>query len=268
MSVTPTTAQAPTAPVTGATPGSPNTTASSLASLTDNFQTFLSLLTTQLKNQDPLSPLDSNQFTQQLVQMSGVEQQIQSNSLLQQIAGNTGTGISTAVSMIGKDVRAVSDAAALSKGQASWIYNLPSAASGLKLEIVDSAGKVVHAEAPADLKAGDHTLTWNGKDLTGTQLPDGTYTLRVTATDPNGAAIATTSYVEGVVTGVEQTNGQTMLTINGGQVSWNTVTSIQEAPPAASPSLLSTLASPITSAVSTLTSPVTSVVSALTGGGP
>ena len=179
MTVTPTTAQPPTAPVTGTTSSAADSTASSLASLTDNFQTFLSLLTTQLKNQDPLSPLDSNQFTQQLVQMSGVEQQIQSNALLKQIAGNTGTGISTAVSMIGKDVRAVTDTAALNKGQANWVYNLPSDASDLKLEIVDSAGKVVHAEAPSDMKAGDHTLSWNGKDLTGTQLPDDLVLARV-----------------------------------------------------------------------------------------
>jgi len=267
MTVTPTTAQPPTAPVTGTPSSAADSTASSLASLTDNFQTFLSLLTTQLKNQDPLSPLDSNQFTQQLVQMSGVEQQIQSNALLKQIAGNTGTGISTAVSMIGKDVRAVTDTAALNKGQANWVYNLPSDASDLKLEIVDSAGKVVHAEAPSDMKAGDHTLSWNGKDLTGTQLPDGNYTLRVTATDQNGAAIATTTYVDGVVTGVEQMNGQTMLTINGGQVSWDTVTSISNPAPAAAPSLLSTVTSPVTSAISAVTSPVTSVVSALTGGG-
>ena len=251
MAVTPTTAAA-----TPATPSvsAADATAQSLQSLTDNFQTFLSLLTTQLKNQDPLSPLDSNQFTQQLVQMSGVEQQIQTNALLKQIAGNTGAGISTAVSLIGKDVRAVSDQAALSGGKASWTYNLPAEASDLKLEIVDSSGRVVHAEAPTDTKAGDHVLNWDGKDLTGTQLPDGPYTLRVTALGSDGRSLPTITYVDGVVTAVEQTNGQTLLTINGGQVPWEHVTSIRQAdPPPASPSLLSTLASPVTSAVSALT---------------
>src|SRR6185436_12803276 len=81
------------------------------ARLAENFDTFLSLLTTQLKNQDPLSPLDSNQFTQQLVQMTGVEQQLLTNDLLKKLVGNTGTGVSTAVSLIGKDVRATSDEA-------------------------------------------------------------------------------------------------------------------------------------------------------------
>ena len=77
-------------------------TALGKASLADNFNTFLSLLTTQLKNQDPMSPLDSNQFTQQLVQMTGVEQQLNTNDLLKQVVSNTSGGISTAVSLIGK----------------------------------------------------------------------------------------------------------------------------------------------------------------------
>lgn len=243
MSVTPTTSST-TSTATPASASDPNATAKSLSSLTNNFQTFLSLLTTQLKNQDPLSPLDSNQFTQQLVQMSGVEQQIQTNSLLQTIAGNTGTGVSTAVSLIGKDVRATSDTAALNKGQASWTYNLPSGVSDLKLEVVDSAGKVVQAVAPSDLSAGNHAFNWNGKDTAGTQLPDGTYTLKVTALDSNGSPLTTTTYVDGIVTGVEQSNGQTMLTINGGQVNWTAITTISQ--PAASTTTASTSSSTAT----------------------
>ena len=92
---TPTTAQQ-----TAATPK--DNTALGRADLASNFNTFLSLLTTQLKNQDPLSPLDSNQFTQQLVQMTGVEQQLNTNDLLKQLVSNTATGVSTAVSMIGR----------------------------------------------------------------------------------------------------------------------------------------------------------------------
>ena len=104
----PTSSTSPTSTPAASSASTPSKTAQSLADLSKNFDTFLSLLTTQLKNQDPLSPLDSNQFTQQLVQMSGVEQQIQANSLLQSIANNTGSGISTAVSLIGKNVKATS----------------------------------------------------------------------------------------------------------------------------------------------------------------
>ena len=206
------------------------TKSDALSQLSSNFQSFLSLLTTQLKNQDPLSPMDSTQFTQQLTQMAGVQAQINGNALLQQVATNTGTGISTAVGLIGKDVRAVSDTADLKNGKAQWTYNLPSDATDLKVEVIDANGKVMHAEAPsaADLKAGDHDFTWNGNDMTGTNVPDGTYTLRVTAADGAGKAIATTTYVQGLVTSVEQSDGKTLITVNGSKVDWSTVKSITQ----------------------------------------
>lgn len=207
--------------------------------LSSDYNTFLQLLTAQLKNQDPLSPMDSTQFTQQLTQMAGVQAQINGNAILQKVADNTGTGIATAVGLIGKDVKAVSDNADLKGGKAQWTYNLPSDAANIQLEVVDSSGRVLHAETPpaADLKAGDHDFTWNGKDMTGSNAPDGTYTLRVTATDASGAKLSTTNYVQGRVTAVEQSNGDTLITVNGSRVSWSTVKAITD--PAASPSTAS-----------------------------
>jgi flagellar basal-body rod modification protein FlgD len=227
MSVT-----APTSPVTA--PAAPaDATTKGIASLADNFNTFLALLTTQLKNQDPTSPLDSNQFTQQLVQMTGVEQQLNANTLLKQLVANTSNGISTAVSLIGKSVKAASNTANLTGGQAQWVYNLPATASDLKVEVLDANGATVHAEAPSDMKAGDHAFSWNGKDVTGKQLPNGgTYTLRVTALDASGAAIASTNYVQGVVTGVTQSAAGTLITVNGGPVDWAKVVSVDQVTPA------------------------------------
>lgn len=196
--------------------------------LAENFDTFLTLLTTQMKNQDPLSPMDSNQFTQQLTQMTGVEQQLLTNDLLKQLVGNTASGISAAVSLIGKTVRAVSDDANLSKGEAKWVYTLDQAASDLKVEVLDSNGSVVAAVSPTEKGAGDHAFTWNGKGAAGSTLPDGTYTLRVTAKGSDGKAIASTTYVEGMVTGVEQSSGQTLISINGGQVEWTKITNIAQ----------------------------------------
>jgi flagellar basal-body rod modification protein FlgD len=222
-----------TAPATATPSSAADATNQGIASLADNFNTFLTLLTTQLKNQDPTSPLDSNQFTQQLVQMTGVEQQLNANSLLKQVVANTSNGITTAVSLIGKSVKAASDTANLTNGQAQWVYNLPATASDLKVEVLDANGTLVHAEAPSDLKAGDHAFTWNGQNLNGTQLPNGgTYTLRVTAVDATGAAIASTNYVQGVVTGVTQNNGSTSITVNGGPVDWSKVVSVDQVAPA------------------------------------
>ncbi|MCI3135262.1 flagellar hook assembly protein FlgD [Phenylobacterium aquaticum] len=199
------------------------------ARLATNFNTFLTLLTTQLKNQDPLSPLDSNQFTQQLTQMTGVEQQIYSNDLLKQLVTNTGSGISTAVALIGKEVNASSADQGLVKGKATWNYNLPRAASSVQLEILDASGKVVQVAAPTDMSAGDHSYSWNGKDLSGKQLGDGgPYTMKVTAKDSAGADVSPTVFVKGVVTGVEQTNGKTLITLGGAQIPWETVTAITQ----------------------------------------
>src|SRR3954447_9543200 len=133
--VSPVTTPAATTP---ATTGATDSGAMGRARLAENFDTFLSLLTTQLKNQDPLSPLDSNQFTQQIVQMTGVEQQLLTNDLLKKLVGNTGSGVSTAVALIGKEVRAESADAGLKGGQATWTYNLGRAADDVKLEVLNS----------------------------------------------------------------------------------------------------------------------------------
>jgi flagellar basal-body rod modification protein FlgD len=219
-----------TAPTTS-TPsaGTPDATLQGLGSLADNFNTFLTLLTTQLKNQDPTAPLDSNQFTQQLVQMTGVEQQLNTNSLLGQLVTNTSGGVSNAVGMIGTDVKATSDTANLTNGQAQWTYTLPAGATDLKVQILDSNGNVVAAQAPTDMSTGDHVVTWNGQNLSGTQLGNGgTYTLKVSATDSTGAALATTSYVEGLVTGVTQNNGTASIVVNGSTVPISSVIAVNK----------------------------------------
>jgi len=225
MTVTATTpAAAPTSDMTGL----------GRTQLAQNFDMFLTLLTTQMKAQDPLSPMDSNQFTAQLVQMTGVEQQLAANDLLKQLVANTGTSVSSAVSLIGKQVRATSSQAALANGQANWTYNLSGPAAEVKLEVLDAQGRTVHAEAVAGdaAKAGDHAFAWNGKDATGANLPAGTYSLRVTATDASGGTIASQTFIDGVVTGVEQVNGAAIVTINGGKVPVGQVVSITEPAPA------------------------------------
>ncbi|MDP3855276.1 flagellar hook assembly protein FlgD [Phenylobacterium sp.] len=197
--------------------------------LVESFDTFLNLLTAQIKNQDPLSPMDSTQFTQQLVQMTGVEQQLLTNDLLEKLVTNTGSGIQTAVSLIGREVRAVSSDAKLAAGKAEWNYKLDRAASDVTVEVLDSNGKVVQVVKPTDNGAGDHKFSWNGKDRTGAQLPNGgTYTLRVTAKDGTGATVPSTAFVTGVVTGVEQVDGQTLITVNGVRIGWEKVTSIKQ----------------------------------------
>ena len=225
------------AAATTPTVGTPSATLQGLGSLADNFNTFLTLLTTQLKNQDPTAPLDSNQFTQQLVQMTGVEQQLNTNSLLGQLVSNTSGGVSGAVGMIGTNVKATSTTANLTNGQAQWTYNLPAGAADVKIQILDANGNVVAAQAPTDKSAGNHVVTWNGQNLSGTQLANGgTYTLKVAATDSTGAALTTPSYVEGLVTGVTQDNGAASIIVNGTAVPIASVISVNKNAPASTAS--------------------------------
>jgi flagellar basal-body rod modification protein FlgD len=199
----------------------------SLASLASNSQTFLTLLTTQLKNQDPTSPLDTNQFTAQLTQMTGVEQQLLSNQLLQQLVNqSSGSGVAGAVGLIGKQVTASGSTATLTSGAATWQYTLGSAATNVTVQVTDSSGNVVYTGA-APAGSGAQSYTWNGQNTAGQQQANGgTYTLTVSAADANGQAVNVSNAVQGAATAVEQVNGQTMITVGGVQVPVSGITQV------------------------------------------
>jgi flagellar basal-body rod modification protein FlgD len=213
---------------------SSNSTASNIAAgqktLSTNFQTFLTLLTTQLKNQDPTSPLDPNQFTQQLVQMTGVQQQLISNQLLQQIADSSsgGQGVLSGVGLIGKNVTATDATATLSGGRIPWSYSLGSTASQATLTITNTAGQTVYSANAPSLTAGVHGFTWNGKDSSGNQLPNGgQYTLKISATDANGANVTSQAVITGQATGVAQdASGAATILIGSTAVPLSAVTSV------------------------------------------
>ncbi len=189
-------------------------TSSGLASLTNNFQTFLSLLTAQLKNQDPLSPVDSNQFTQQLVAMSGVQQQLLTNNLLTTLVGQGQGGLNGGVSYIGKEVMATSANQNISSGKATWDYQLATQASNATVSITNSLGQTVYTGKATGTAAGLNVFTWNGKNTAGQQLPDGgPYTLTVSATDAANSPVTSQVVVVGQATSVQLNNGQPYLTI-------------------------------------------------------
>lgn len=206
----------------------------SRTSLTTNKETFLKLLTTQLKNQDPLSPTDTTQMTQQITQMTGVEQQLVTNDLLAALVGmNSGTGLSEGVSMIGKQVSAITDNSTLKNGKATFSWTQPGASTSLKVEIKNAAGKVVRTLVPDDQKSGDHTITWDGKDDAGAQLPDGgVYTIAVTAKGGDGKELKVSNIkgrAEGVVSAVDNTTGQPMVVVDGKTIPVDNVVGIKAA---------------------------------------
>lgn len=203
-------------------------------SMASNTETFLKLLTTQLKNQDPLSPTDTTQMTQQITQMTGVEQQLVTNDLLAALVGmNTGTGLSEGVSMIGKQVTATTDNSTLKNGKATFSWTQAGASTALTVEVKNAAGKVVRTLKPEDQKSGDHTLTWDGKDDAGTTLADGgVYTINVTATGGDGKEIKVSNIkgrTEGVVTAVDNSTGQSKVIVDGKAIPIDSVIGITAA---------------------------------------
>jgi flagellar basal-body rod modification protein FlgD len=204
---------------------------SSLASLSSNFQTFLSLLTAQLKNQDPTSPMDPNQFTQQIVQMSGVQQQLLTNNLLTSLVGQGQSGMNGAVGYIGKEVMATSANQNLSSGSATWDYQLASNAANATVTITNSLGQTVFSGPATGLKAGLNTFTWNGKTASGTQLPDGgPYTMTINAQDNGGSSVFSQVVVVGQATSVQLNNSTPYLAINGSLVPLTSVVGVANTP--------------------------------------
>jgi flagellar basal-body rod modification protein FlgD len=210
-----------TSPVTS----TPTPTATSSSSSTDtlnftqNFDTFLTLLTTQLKNQDPLSPMDTSQFTDQLVMFSQVEQQIKTNSQLSTlISQQSASQVLSAQTMVGRMIEYNGNQTVLQNGQAGFSYTLPSNAASATVLVKDASGNTVFSQA-VDTSAGKHAFIWNGKDSTGAQRPDGgTYTIQVLATDSLNAPINATTTAVGLVSGVSVNNNVATFDVSGVEV--------------------------------------------------
>jgi flagellar basal-body rod modification protein FlgD len=188
------------------------------ASVQSEYNTFLTILTTELKNQDPTSPLDTNQFTSQLVQFSALEQNLQTNSLLQEMVLNQNQGqLGTSLGYLGHTVQATGDSFALDgtgDDPATLSYSLASTATTSKMNILDSNGNIVRTIS-VGAAAGDNTETFDGNDNSGKPLPAGTYTFQVQAADATGTAISNTTYETGKVTGIDSADGVVSLHIGG-----------------------------------------------------
>jgi flagellar basal-body rod modification protein FlgD len=208
---------------------SPSASAQSTASSTiaGNFDTFLQLLTTQLKNQNPLDPLDTNQFTQQLVEFSSVEQQLKTNDFLSSlVTANSNTVNSNAVGYIGKTISASGVRSELVNGQAKWNFSLPEAAN-VTVNIKDASGNTVYTETGA-LKQGAGVFTWDGKDMNGNTQPNGTYSISMQGVNGEGKSVSIATQMSGVVTGVDFTGSEPVLLIGKVRVNLSGVTAVSQ----------------------------------------
>lgn len=208
---------------TGTAPGSDR------QAIADNFDQFLLLLTTQLQNQSPLDPLDTNQFTQQLVQFASVEQQIKTNEMLGSLITSTrAANVSTAASFIGRRIESAGSESQLADGRAEWSLNLPRAASRAVVEIRDASGGVV-ATQTLSLQAGPQSFVWDGRTATGVQAPPGTYRITVQARDASGQPIEVSTKFTGVVDALDLSQDDPVLISGGVRVPLSAVTGVSDA---------------------------------------
>src|SRR3954463_6333227 len=201
-----------TAPSTGA--GVSFSSATDKTTLAGNFNTFLTLLTTQLKNQNPLDPLDTNQFTQQLVQFAGVEQQINMNQQLTSLVNlQKATQTTSAMSFLGSTATVDGTTTKLTNGAASWSFSVdkPSTAT---INIKSATGALAYSGS-YPLTPGAQNFNWDGRGNNGVKWPDGDYTMTVTAKDASGTTVAVSTEVKGTVDSVDLTQNPPMLKIGG-----------------------------------------------------
>lgn len=194
--------------------------------IASNFQEFLQLLTTQLQNQDPLSPLDTNQFTQQLVAFASVEQQLKTNTDLDQLVTLNKTSQATAaLSFVGKQVTADGSTTQLKNGVAVWNITSPKPAAA-SISILDQNGNTVWT-GQQTLDTGAQSYSWNGSSSTGTIAPDGLYTIQITAQDASAQPVTVSTQYTGTVTGVDLSGSQPLLQVGSSYLTIPQVSAIQ-----------------------------------------
>lgn len=199
-------------------------TQSTAAKLNEDFLQFLTLLTTQLQNQDPLSPMDTNEFTNQLVQFSQVEQQINSNQKLDSILQlQLSNNFSSSLQYVGMDINYLSSEFNFDGTSPVEIdYALSESAMDSRLFIVDENGEAVYSQEAGET-AGSHSFTWDGKTNGGVPVEPGTYKVRIDARNYDDEAIESTTVVSGKVDAVETQNGQVFLVVGERAISLSNV---------------------------------------------
>jgi flagellar basal-body rod modification protein FlgD len=211
----------------GSSSANTNAKAQSGASMAATFDQFLTLLTTQLQNQNPLDPLDTNQFTQQLVQFAGVEQQLKTNSQLEALILQAKTqSVPAAAGFVGMKLTADGSTATLANNQANWSLKSPATGTAT-FTVTDRNNKTVYSET-RKIAAGQQSFTWNGKDQNKVTFPAGDYRLSVAAKDSAGRAIAVSTEIEGLVDAVRFEGDMPILMMGNQQVAYDKVRQIRQ----------------------------------------
>ena len=193
---------------------------------------FLKLLVEQLKHQDPMSPMNSQDFASQLAQFSSLEQltnmsgmmeeSVQADLMLTQAINNT-----MATSFIGKNVYAAGDMITFTKDDPVDIsFQLNGRAENVIVNVMDGAGNIVKGMELGALFEGKQSLTWDGKNTNGDEVPEGEYKIQVIALDANDDPVGTLTMVQGIITGIKYTDGTAVFVVNDEEIPFSNVIEI------------------------------------------
>lgn len=183
-----------------------------------DFNMFLRLMTTQMKNQDPLDPMKSSEYTQQLAQYSQVEQSVQQTNALKEILNRmSAQDMASAANYIGREASFDGAISSLDNagGSASWTYTVARPAASVSATISDANGRVVQ-QLTLNADATTGRVVWDGQTAGGTRAAGGPYSLTIAATDAAGNAVPVRVTATGIVKSVEMAGGQVMLGLGGG----------------------------------------------------
>jgi len=194
--------------------------------IADKFDTFLQLLTTQLRNQNPLDPLDTNEFTSQLVQFSSVEQAVKTNQNLETLLRLSAASAATAaVTYLGKSVTVDGATGELKDGRARWSYASDGAVANATVTIRDSEGRLVFSEdRPFAAGAGDYA--WDGRRSDGGLAAPGSYTISIVGRDAGGSTVPVKTSFTGTVDGIDLTGSEPVLLIANKRINLSEVKSV------------------------------------------
>lgn len=189
---------------------------------------FMKLLVAQLRNQDPLDPMEARDFVTQLSQLTGVEELITIGERVQALeiatAGIANTQVAT---LTGKVVTANADRIRLGEnGPGQTVFQLDAKAKDVTVTIRDESGQVVRTLELGETFPGSHQIVWDGNDASGQRAAAGRYTVEVTAKDESGNVVGTSTKVTGIVTGVSYENGYPELIVGEARVMLGDVVSI------------------------------------------
>ncbi len=196
------------------------------STLSSNYEMFLTLLTTQLKVQDPLDPMNADDFTNQLVQYSAIEQQIQTNASLEKlIASVQSQSAAGLVSYLGTKVVADGVQSVLSDGEAVWGFTAGSGADTAQITIRNAQGAVMLTET-IDITSGSSTYAWDGHTASGVDAPSGSYSISISAKNASGSAVSVDTQMSGIVDGIDLSGTEPILTVGGALVPLSSIHSV------------------------------------------